>query len=1117
MRKVFPNLAHWQKIMRLSCLPLAISFLVTSIVLATGIRAQTVLDTRITIHLQNQNLKTILAVIEEQAKVKFLYSTSLIQAERKISLNVQQEKLGMVLEGMLKPMNLGCEVSGKQIILNRLPSITPSTSPKQASSESALLPSPVDHDISGTVLDEKGGALPGVSVVIKGTQRGTTSDGNGQFRLANVPDGQTVLVFSFVGYLTQEISVGSQTTLQIAMTTDEKSLNEVVVVGYGTQKKRDLTGAISSISSKDIAETPASNVLSNAQGRLAGVDIVRSDGNPGSSPVIRIRGNRSINASNNPLYVIDGIPTDVSISDFNPNDIESMEVLKDASAVAIYGSRGANGVILITTKKGKEGKAVISYDGYYGIKKARKSFLSMDGTEFARYVRVSRGLSAEDASRDATIMSPIEADNLKNGVSTNWLDLVLRDGVQQSHQISASGGAKNTTYYLSGSFFDEKGVLQKSDYSRYSFRANINMNVTERLKIGVSATVSTDLQNVMASRPYTYALGYSPLITPYDAAGNVVPYPNPREGLQANPLMDYQPNQYTDERRKYRVFATMFGEYKIADGLTYRLNYGPDLSTFRAGTYTGTLTGSVNSASVNNQQNFAYTLENLLTFDRKFGDHSVNVVGLFSTQKNRFESSMASGQNIPVETASFYNLGSSGVITGIGSSLTQWGLLSYMARINYGFNSRYLLTLTGRADGSSRLSPGRKWAFFPSISAGWVISDEAFMKANPVLSFLKVRVGYGAVGNTSIDPYQTLGGLARSIYAYGTEAAYGYSLSVIPNPDLRWEISKTLNVGLDFGFLNDRISGSLELYETRTSDLLLSRLIPITSGYTSILQNIGATRNRGIELTLNGSVLNTSSGFKWDASLNLFSNKEEIVELFNGQTDDVGNRWFIGNPVSAFYSFKQLGVWQASEADAAKAAGQRPGDIKIADVNGRDPKGNLIKQPDGVINADDRTILGSTVPKWSGGLTNRFSYKGIDFSFLVYARQGQMLQSGFHNLGGNQWQGRYNNINFDYWTPTNPSNSIPVPYSSSAPLYADAVSYFDGSFVKIRNITLGYTLPKGLLSKVGVSSLRLYGTADNALIFSPYKLVDPESSSGIVGGATPMTSAVYVFGMNLKF
>jgi TonB-linked SusC/RagA family outer membrane protein len=402
--------------------------------------------------------------------------------------------------------------------------------------------------------------IPGVNIVVKNTTIGTSSDAEGDFELAVSAD--AVLVFSGIGYITQETAVNGRNVINIELESDTRQLDELVVVGYGTQKKRDLTGAISSISAKDIAETPAANFLANAQGRLAGVDIVRSSGAPGADLTIRIRGNRSINASNNPLYVVDGIPTDVSINDFNPNDIESMEVLKDASSVAIYGSRGANGVIIITTKKGKEGKAVISYDGYYGVKKAKKDINLMTGTDFAGYVRASRGLAKDDASQDASFLSGVEIENLAKGVSTDWLDLILRDGTQQSHQVSASGGSKNTTYYLSGSYFDEKGIQQKSDYKRYSFRTNLESRLTERLKVGLSATVTNDVQNTMANAPYTNALSFSPLVLPYDGSGNFVAYPNPREGNATNPLLEYQPNQYVNERKKYRVLRTSTGNTK---------------------------------------------------------------------------------------------------------------------------------------------------------------------------------------------------------------------------------------------------------------------------------------------------------------------------------------------------------------------------------------------------------------------------------------------------------------------------------------------------------------------------------------------------------------------------
>ncbi len=970
--------------------------------------------------------------------------------------------------------------------------------------------------ISGKVISEAGEPLPDVTIALKGSKSGSTSGADGSFSL-NVPDTRGTLIFSMIGFKTQEVSYnGNTANLVVTLTSDSKSLEDVVVIGYGTQKKSDITGAISSVSSKDLSQVPAGNVMQQAQGRLAGVDIVRSDGAPGSPMQIRIRGNRSIRAGNDPLFVIDGIPTNTSINDFNPNDIESMEVLKDASAVAIYGSRGANGVILITTKKGKEGKAVISYDGYYGVKKAIENIDLMNGQEIARYVRIAHGLSPDDNSKDVSILSAEEARNLQNGKETDWLGSILRSGSQQDHQLSVSGGTKDVRYYLSGAYFDEQGILPKSDYSRTSVRVNIEARLNEKLKVGISSTVARDERNEMRDQPYGNSLIFSPLVSPYDSAGKIIPFPSQRIGNTVNPLVYLQPNQYTNERRGYRVFANIFAEYAFHKDLTYRVNFGPDIKSARRGLYTGLLDQSINTASVRNENEFAYTLENILTYKKQFGAHAVDVVGLFSTQESRFEFSEAGGRDIPIETSSFYDLGSASTLANINSGLLEWGLLSYMARINYQLQNRYLITVTGRADGSSRLAAGRKWGFFPSVAIGWVLSEEKFLQSS-WLPFLKLRAGFGEVGNTSIEPYQTLGGLSRSVYAFGDNQAFGYQQSIISNPGLGWEISRTVNIGVDFGMFNNRITGSLELYNTNTSDLLLNRLIPITSGYTSVLQNIGATRNRGVEFSASSYVIDRKDGLRWDVNFNIFSNKEEIVELFDGQSDDVGNQWFIGQPINVFYSFKHNGIWQAKEADEARRFNQAPGDIKIADVNGRDAQGNLTRQPDGKLNADDRTVLGSTVPKWSGGITNRFSFKGFEFSFLVQARQGQMVSSEFHHLGANNWQGRTNMINLNYWTPDNPSNEIPIPKSNSAPLYFNALRYLDGSFVKIRNISMGYNFNKNLINPLKFSSLRIYATANNAVTFSKYKVVDPETSNGIVGGSNPLNTATYILGLSVKF
>jgi len=968
--------------------------------------------------------------------------------------------------------------------------------------------------INGTVVDQNNSPIPGATVIVVGTNSGTVTDIDGKFNIAATA-GQVIRV-SFIGFQSAEITVGNQSVLNISLQEDTSSLEEVVVVGYGTQRKSDLTGAISSISSKDLKETPAGNFLEQSQGRLAGVDIVRANGSPGSPVQIRIRGNRSINASNEPLYVIDGIPTNANVNDFNPNDIESMEVLKDASSVAIYGSRGANGVVLITTKRGKTGKAVVSYDGYYGVKQPIENLNIMDGNQFAAYSRIARGHDGDDPSFDGNFLAPLEIENLQAGRFTNWLDLAVQTGSQQDHQVSVSGGTEKINYYVSGSFFKEDGYIPGTDFERTAIRVNLESNLTDRLKMGISATVSVSERNQMENAPYSNSIGYSPLVGPYDEEGNFLAFPNPREGLLANPLLNYEPYQYIDETRGHRIFANLYAEYQFTENLKLRVNYGPDFNLSRRGTYSGMLDGNINRGSINNQMDFAYTQENILSYDKSFGKHSLNLVGLFSVQSSRFESSSLSGQDIPIEKSLFYDLGSSSTITGIGSSLGDWGLISYMGRANYRYNDKFLLTLTGRADGSSRLAEGNKWAFFPAISAGYILTEEDLLDDSKI-SFLKFRAGYGEVGNTAIDAFQTLGGLSRTTYIFGSTAAFGYANSLIPNPDLKWEISKTVNLGMDYGLFEDRINGSLEYYITNTSNLLLNRFLPITSGYNSVLQNIGSTRNSGWELTANANIINQPTGLSWDVSMNVFSNREQITELFDGESDDVGNRWFIGEPINVFYSFEQGGIWQTNEADIAGNIGQQPGDIRINDVNGRGADGELNELPDGNINADDRIVLGSTVPSWSGGITNRVSFKGFDLSVLVHARMGQMLNSSYHNLGGNNWQGRYNAITMDYWTADNPTNAIPRPNAGEAPLYADAVRYFDGSFIKIRNIALGYNINAGLIKKLGLTSARVYSTVNNAFIFSPYKTVDPETSNGNVGGGSPLTTASYIFGINLKF
>jgi TonB-linked SusC/RagA family outer membrane protein len=1064
---------------------------------------------KVNLDLKNATLETVFKSIQDQTEFDFFYKNDQLPQNKVITKNYENTRVDQILDEVLEGTGLIYRVLNTDIV------VTKGTTRSSSQRGNNIVAQQQTKTITGTVTDENGQPLPGVTVVVKGTTTGTVTNADGEFNL-QIPLNSESLTFSFVGFKSQEIQIGSTTNFDIQMVQDVIGLDEVVAVGYGTMKRSDLTGAISSVSGSDLAETLSPNLLEQAQGRLAGVDIVKNNGSPGSPSTIRIRGNRSINASNDPLYVIDGIPTSLSISDFNPRDIESVEVLKDASAVAIYGSRGANGVILITTKRGKEGKTVIESNNYYGVKSAIENIDLMNGQQFAEYVRIARGLERNDNSQDETILGELQTENLRQGFDTNWLDLILKTGKQQEHQVSFSGGNQAVNYYISGSYYVEEGVVKKSDFERFSIRTNIDGRFSEKLKVGVSLTASTDLRNQMSNAPLGNAITYNPLINPYDDEGNIIPYPNPLEGLVASPLLNYAPNQYFDETKGYRFFSNLFGEYNLTNDFSYRLNFGTDVRYSRRGQFNGDYDGSLSSGSITNNLTFAYTLENIFTYEKIFGDHALNLVGLFSTQKQSSENSSLSGRGIPITRSKYYDLGSSGEITGIGSGLSEWGLLSYMGRVNYRFKDRYLLTISGRADGSSRLAEGNKWDFFPATSVAWIISEEDFFNF-PTLSFLKFRAGYGQVGNTAIQPYQTLGGLDRTVYAYGDEGAFGFGHSGIANPLLGWEVSKTTNIGVDFGLLDGKISGTMEYYDTKTEDLLLQRLLPISSGFSSVLENVGATRNRGWELTLSFNVINNNSGFRWDIDANIFANKEEIVELFKGTEDDVGNRWFIGHPINVFYDYEFDGIWQQDEVDQAAEYGQKPGDIKIMDINGRDEEGNLTKKPDGIINSDDRMILGSTVPDWSGGLTNRISYKGFNFSMLIYTRQGQMLNSSLHDLGGNNWEGRRARLNFNYWTPDNPSNEIPIPRWGGTPLYASAVRYFDGSFVKIKNITLGYDLAQELFNFNNISSMQLYLSALNPIFISKYDFLDPETASGNVGVNNYWSSATYMIGLNLKF
>ena len=989
-----------------------------------------------------------------------------------------------------------------------------------------------DKTVSGKILSGDDNApLPGVSIVVKGTTIGTNTDSDGNYKI-NVATDKAVLVFSAVGFVAQEITVGSRSVINLTLNTDSKILNEVVVVGYGTQKKSQLTGAISSVSAKQMTEMPITSLAQAMQGRVAGVDVSQSGSKPGAVPKVLIRGRRSFNAGNDPLYVVDGIPLSAGYEDINPNDIQSMEILKDASAAAIYGARGANGVVLVTTKRGGiKGKTTVTYDTYVGSTQALDKVRLFNGTEFQEYVReayratglyndasgkpVPSGIADSFADSKVAVLGgdPAVADGIANNRNTDWQSLMLQTGLQQNHSIGVQGGNDKTQFYISGGFFQDKGITEGLDFTRLSLRVNIDHQITKGLKVGISSYVMNSIRNGASLNPYGFSLQQNPLGNPYNADGTLK-FATTNDPLLTNPLFEVIPGAQVDNIKKYRIFNSLFAELKIMDGLMFRTNFGPDFTISRAGRFIGSATnssklGSAN-ASTESQFGFNYTLENILTYTKTFNNiHNLTVTGLHSIQRDDFETSSIGVAGVPAETQQFYSVGDASTVSSYNSSLVQWTINSFMGRVNYDYKDKYLVTATIRRDGSSKFGANTKYGNFPGIAVAWNISNETFMKGISWIDLLKLRIGYGAVGNQGVAAYQTQGLLRRTPYAWNNTAAFGYRPSTIGNPDLKWETSKQSNIGLDFSLFRGRVQGSLEYYQTNTTDLLLSDQLPGSIGFSSVTRNVGETRNRGVELSLT-TVNYDKGGFKWSTDFVFTKNQEAILSLYNGAVDDIGNRWFIGKPLSVIYDYKKLGIWQTAEADQAKAFGSTVGQIKVQDFSN-----------DGKINADDRQILGSDIPTWSGGITNRFAYRGFDLSFFVYARIGQMIVSGFHQ-DLNQLAGRYQQMKVDYWTPNNPTNEFPQPKSNQEfPVNNGAISNFDGSFVKVRNINFGYSFSPKIAQRLGIESLRLFSSIQQPYIWSSYRSqyngVDPETQTAKVERNVTPATKVMTIGLNVRF
>jgi TonB-linked SusC/RagA family outer membrane protein len=1008
---------------------------------------------------------------------------------------------------------------------------------------------------------DDGTLLPGVTVVIKNTTEGTTTDANGRYTL-EAGKGAT-LVFSCIGYESKELVVGAQNILDVVLVQTSEVLKDLVVVAYGVVKKSDLTGSVSSISSEDLSRTAPTSLDQALQGRAAGVQVTQVSGRPGGETSIRIRGSSSINAGNEPLYVVDGmlITSDNGqtnaggvagsnlngISSINPSDIERIEILKDASATAMYGSRGSNGVVLITTKRGKAGKSSVTFDSYYGVQQVTKKLEMLNGEEFANYMN--------EFSKESGL--PLDARYIvpeKFGEGTDWQEAIFRQAAFQSYQLSTLGGSETTQYSVSGGYFKQDGIILNSDFERFSLRTNLDQQVSRRFKTGASVGISyitsrgvlTGAQSpgtgVLLPGATTSALLFPSTLPVLDSTvvGGYT-FQDDRGRNIGNPVADAL--ETDNIAHNARVIANTYGILTLAEGLNLKASAGIDGFSVKENRFVPNFLKRTEpnrgDAVVATVDGYTWLTEFTLNYDRTIRDrHAVNALVGSTFQGFRSERLFAFALDFPDNRSGWHNLGSALNPQPAATGELTWGIVSYLGRVNYTFDNRILLTLTGRVDGASKFGANNKYGVFPSGSIAWKLHEEDFIKNLGLFYSLKTRLSYGVIGNQEIFPYAslaTVGPIGQGVFN-NTEPYIGQEPLRYPNPNLKWERTNQADFGIDAEFAGGRFAATFDVYQKQTADLLLFTPIPTTTGFSGYLANIGGLRNRGFEAAL--SSRNTTGAFGWKTDLNFSINRNEITALA-GENDifvpgvlQVPAGWSIlrvGQPIGTFYGLVSDGIFQTADEAAAgphlKAQIPKPGDRRYKDLNGRDAQGNLTGQPDGVIDEADRTIIGDANPDFTWGLTNVFTYKNFDLSIFVQGVQGNeivnayLFEIGSLNAETNVLKEFYDNR----WTPENPNNEYVKINPSERNIFSDQ-QVEDGSFIRIKNITLGYTFPAGWLQRVKMSKFRIYASANNLFTLTDYRGYDPEVNAfgqsnllqGIDYGGYPLARTI-VGGIQVGF